>query len=154
MAFDAKTHGVVHFSLGDRLRVHVAVALGAVHARANVRGVIELYVRGRLESVNALPGDVFSARAIGRELLDLGLVGGDHLMAGHAEIDAGDAGVGPLIDAHVAIGTLHSIREMHFVRVGDGLDGFCPRAEEFPDRFGDRAMRRRENRRSLRGGLG
>ena len=61
VAFDAETHGVIDFSLGDGLRVHVAVAGGAIDAGANVRRVIELHMRGRLESVDALPGNVFAA---------------------------------------------------------------------------------------------
>ena len=63
VALNAKTHRVIHFALGHRLRVHVAVACGAIHARANVRRVIELHMRGRLESVNALPRNVLAARA-------------------------------------------------------------------------------------------
>ena len=137
MALNAKTHRMVHFSLGHRLRVHIAVARDAVHSRANVRRVIELHVRGRLESVNALPGNVFAARAVRCQFLDFRLVGGDHLVASHAEIDARDPGIRPLIHSHMAIGALHPVREMHFVRVGNGLDGFRTRTEEFPDRVAD-----------------
>jgi hypothetical protein len=152
VTFDAKAHGMVDFAFGHRLRVHVAMTFGAVHSGANMRRVIELRVSGRLESVNALPGNVLTARAVGRELLDLRVVHGDHLMAGHAEIDAGNASVRALIHADMAIRALHAIGEMHFVGVGNGLDGFGARSEELTDRVAHAAMRRRENRRRLPGG--
>ena len=142
----AKTHRVIDLTLGDRLRVHIAMAFGAVHSRSNVRRVIEFHVRGRLESVNALPRYVFAPCAVGRELFDLRFVGCDHLMARHAEIDARDSGVGTLIHTHMAVRALHPIGQMHFVRIGDGLFGLRARAEELPNRVADGAMRRRENR--------
>ncbi len=153
VAFNAKTHGVVHFALGDRLRVHIAMAFDAVHSRANVRRMIELHMRGRLESVDTLPWNVFASSTIGCELLNLRLVGGDHLMAGHAEIDARDSGIRAQVNTYVAVRALHSVRQMHFVRVRDGLNRFVAGAEKFPNRFGHGAMRRREDRRRLRGGL-
>lgn len=149
VALNAETHGVIHFSLGDGLRVHVAMAFRAIDARANVRRVIEFHVRGRVESVNALPWDVFTSGTICRKFLDFRLVCGDYLMAGHAEIDAGNARVRTLIDADVAIGTLHAVGEVNFVRVGDGLDRFAAPAEKFLHRIGHGAMRRSEQRRSL-----
>ena len=153
MAFDAKTHGVIHFSLGHRLRVHIAMALDAIHPRSNVRRMIELHVRGRLESVHALPGNILASRAIRGEFLNLRLVGGNHLMAGHAEIDAWDSGVGTLIHADVAVRALHTVRQMNFVRIGDGLNRFVAGAEKLPNRVRYSAMRRGEDRRGLRGGL-
>jgi len=134
MAFNAKTHRVIHLALGDRLRVHIAMAFGAVHSRSNVRRVIELHVRGGLKSVNSLPWNVLASRAIGRELFDLRLVGGDHLMARHAEVDARDSGVRALIHADMAVRALHPIGKVHFMGVGDGLHRLGARAEEFPNR--------------------
>ena len=124
MTFDAKPHGVVHFSLGNRQRAHVAVAFGAVDSRPDMGRMVELDVRGRFETVDPLPGDVLPARAIGRELLDFRLVGSDYLMARHAEIDAWNSRVRALIHAYVAIRALQAIGEVNFVRIGDRLDGF------------------------------
>ena len=70
---------------------------------------------------------------IGCELLNFGLVGGDDLMAGHAEIDAGDSRVGPLIDADVAVGALHAVGQMHFVRIGDGLNRLGSGCRKIPE---------------------
>ena len=154
MAFNAKTHRVIHLALGDRLRVHIAMAFGAVHSRSNVRRVIELHVRGGLKSVNSLPWNVLASRAIGRELFDLRLVGGDHLMARHAEVDARDSGVRALIHADMAVRALHPIGKVHFMGVGDGLHRLGARAEEFPNRVAHGPMRRGEDRRGLRRRLG
>ena len=146
VALHAKTHRVIDLTLGYRLRVHIAMAFGAVHSGPNVRRVIEFHMRGRLESVHALPRNVFAPRAVGCELLDLGFVGCDHLMAGHAEIDARDSGVGALIDAHMAVSALHPVGQMYFVGEGDRLFGLRARTEELPNRVADGAMRRGENR--------
>lgn len=141
----AKAHRVIDFALGDGLRRHVAVAHLAIDSRANVRRVIEFHVRRRLEAVDALPGNVLAAIEIRGDLLDLGLVRGDHPMAGHAEIDARDAGVGPLVDAHVAVDALQPIGEMHFVRESDRLNGRRSNAKVLANRVEDRGMSRGED---------
>jgi len=153
VTLDAETHRVIDLTLGDGLRMHVAMAFRAIDAGANVRGVIEFHMRGRLKSVDALPGNVFAAGLIACELLDFRLVRGDHLMASHAEIDAGDARVRTLIDADVAIGALQAVCQVHFVRVGDGLYGFAAAAKKFLHGVGDRAMLRGEDGRGLIRGL-
>ena len=137
----AKAHRVVYRTLGDGRFGHVAVAGGAIHTRANVRRVIEFHVRRRLKAINALPGDVFAARHVSGELLDFGLVGRDHLMAGHAEIHAGNARIRPLIHADMAIHALQAVRKMHFVRVSDGLHRLRADAEKFTDGVPDRSVR-------------
>lgn len=149
MAIDTETHRVIDFALRDGLCAHIAVTHGAIDARANVRRVIELHVRLRLEAVHALPGNVFAARFISSKLLDFRLIGGDHLMARHAEIDARDARIRTLIDSHMAIRALHSIAEVNFVGIGDGLDGSRADIKEIADGAGDRSMRWRENIRVL-----
>ena len=154
MTLHAESHGVVHHAHGHGLLGHIAVAFSAVHFCANVRRVIELHMRGRKKSVHSLPRDVFAARAIGRELLDLRLVGGDHLMASHTKIDARDSGVRASIDAHVAVCALHTIGQMHFVSVRDRLDGFLARTKELVNGVHDSAMLGREDRGTLRHRLG
>ena len=145
VAFDAKTHGVIDFALGDGHGVQVAVAFRAIHTGANMRSVIELHVRRRLEAVHALPGNILSARLVRREFLDFGLVGGDGLMASHANIDAGDARVRPLVDAGVAKDALEAVREVNLVRIRDRLDGRGAPSEKFPHSVPDAAMFGGEN---------
>src|ERR1700685_4099811 len=99
VALDAETHGVIDLTLGDGLRMHVAVALRAIDAGADVRGVIEFHMRGGLKAVNASPWDVLAAGLVDIQYLDFWLIRGHDLMAGHAEIDAGDARVRALINA-------------------------------------------------------
>src|ERR1700685_1993067 len=77
VALDAETHGVIDLTLGAGLRMHVAVALRAIDAGADVRGVIEFHMRGGLKAVDALPGDVLAAGLVGRQLLDFGLIRGE-----------------------------------------------------------------------------
>ena len=145
VAAHAKPHRVIHFSLCDGLLSHIAVAYGAIDSHADVRGVIELHMRRRLKAVHALPGNIFPARTVCGEFLNLRLVRGDHLMAGHAEIDAGDSRIGALVYANVAIGTLHAVAEMHFVRIGDRLHGCRAKTEKLADSGGNSAMLRCEN---------
>src|SRR5574337_620385 len=110
MAIEAIAHRQVHGADSYGLLRQVAVALGARHASPNVRCVVELHMRRGLEPVDALPGDVFTSRQVSRDLLDFRLVGRDDLVAGHAEIDAGNARVRPLVDSRMAIRTLHAVR--------------------------------------------
>lgn len=145
MAIGAKAHRVIHFALGDGLLPHIAVADRTIYARANVRRMIELDVRRWFEAVDSLPRNVLAACAIRRELLDLRLVRGNYLMASHTEIDARDPCVRTLIYADVAIGALHSIAEMHSVRVGDRLDRLGAKTKKFTDRIRDCGVRRRKN---------
>lgn len=103
----AEAHGVIYLALGHGLRGHIAVTLRAVDSRPNMRRVIEFHMRGRLETIHALPGYVLQASAISRKLLDLWFICGDHLMADHAKVNARNSGVGSLINAHMAIRTAH-----------------------------------------------
>lgn len=144
MASDAKPHRVVHFSFGYSLLPHIAMANRAIDPRPNMWGMIELYMSGGLEAVDALPGHVLTSRSVRREFLDFRFICGDHLMAGHAEIDARNPRIGPLIDADVTLRALHAVRQMHFVRVGDWLHGLGANSKKFADRVEDSGMRRRE----------
>ena len=64
VALNAETHGVVDFSLGYGLRVHVAVAGGAINAGADVRCVIELHMRRRFKSIHSLPRNVLATSLV------------------------------------------------------------------------------------------
>jgi hypothetical protein len=145
VAIDTETHGVIDFALGDGLLAHVAMTDRAIDAGANVRRVIKFHVRLGLEAIDTLPGNVLATRFVCGELFDFGLIGGDDLMAGHAEIDARYARVRPLVNTDMAIRALHSIAEMNFVGIRDGLDGLGANVKEFADGAGDRSMSRREH---------
>ena len=138
---------MIDFSLGYGLRVHVAVAGGAVDAGADVRGVIELHMSRRFKSVHTLPRNVLATCFVRCQLFDFGLVRGDDLMASHAEIYAGDSRIRPLIDAYVAIGALHAVGEMNLVGVGDRLNRLGAGSEEFADGVRHGAVLESENRR-------
>jgi len=144
MAISTKPHRVIDLAFRDCLLPHVAMAHRTIDPRPNVGRMIEPDMRGGLEPVDALPWDIFAPRFVSRELLDLWLVRGDHLMTRHAKIDAGNSRIGTLIDPHVAIRALHAVAEMHFMREGDRLDRFRARAEEFANGIGNRAVLRRE----------
>src|SRR5665213_1476971 len=103
VATDTKTHRVIHGALGYGRLGHVTVAGGAVNPCADVRGMIEPHVRRMLKTIDSLPRDVFASRLIRGQLFDFRLVGGDHLMARHAEIYAWNLSIRPLIHSYVAI---------------------------------------------------
>lgn len=145
MAIDTKPHRMVHFALRHRLLLHVAMANGAIHSRPDMRRMVELHVRGGLEAVHALPRDVLASRSVRREFLDLRFIGGDHLMAGHTEVDAWNSRIRALIDPNVALRTLHAVRQMNFMRISDRLDGFRANAKKFANSIVNRGMRRSEN---------
>jgi len=145
VTIDTKPHRVIHFSLCDRLLPHVAMTDRTIDPGADVRCVIEFHVRRRLKTIDPLPGNVLTPRAVCGKLLNLWLVRRDYLMAGHAETNARNSGVGALIHSDMAIGALHAVGEVHFVRVGNRLDGFGAKVKELPDGIRDGGMRRGEN---------
>lgn len=145
VTIDAKPHCVIHFSLCDRLLPHITMTDRTIDSGTDVRCVIKLHVRRRLETIDPLPGNVLTPRAVCGKLLDLWLVRSDHLMAGHAEINARDSGVGALIHSDMAIGALHAVGEVHFVRVGNRLNRLGAEVKEFPNGIRDGGMRRGEN---------
>ena len=97
------------------------MASGAIDAGADVRSVVEAHMRGLAVVVNADPGDVFPPRLIGSNFLDLRTIGGNRLMAAHADSHAGNARLWALIHSNVAKGARQPLRQMHFVGVGDRL---------------------------------
>jgi hypothetical protein len=140
VTLNAEAHVQIDGANGHRLLRQVTMTLSTGNARANVRGVIELHVRGRFKSVDALPRHVFSIVEVGGKFLDLGLAGRDYAMTVHAEIRAGDAGVGPLVDSYVAIGALHAIGNVDLMGELDRLNRFRTIAEELFHRFPYRAV--------------
>ncbi len=122
MTIHAEAHRVVDFANGYRLRRHVSMTDGAIHSSTDVRCMVESNMCGRLKAVYTLPGHILSAIAVGFELLNLRLIGGDCLMTGHAQADAGNPCVGPLVDTGMAIGALQSLLEMNLMRERNRLN--------------------------------
>jgi hypothetical protein len=121
VAVETKTHIQINFALSRGLLGQVAVAGGAIDPSADVGCVIKAHVRGFAVVVYAHPGNLFAARLEGGDLLDLGPVGGDRRVTAHADIHAGNACFGPLIDAHVTERARQPFGEVHGMGVSDGL---------------------------------
>jgi len=111
-------------------------------------------VRRRAVVINPLPRDLFAARQICSHFPDFRFLRRNGLVARHAELHTRDARHRTLLDARVAIRTLHTVCEMNFVRVGDGLNGLRPAVEEIPDSVSDAPVGRSEDGRNLLRRLG
>jgi len=140
MAIQAIAHIQVHDTLRGGLFGHIAVARGALHARTNVRSVIEPDVRRSAIVVNPLPRDVFTAREVGGNFLDLRLILGNDAVAHHAETDVGDAGNRPLVNSAVTRLALQTVCEMHLMRKSNRLYRLRPPAQEVQESVNRRTM--------------
>ena len=130
VAGKAVAHVQVYDALRGGLLGQITVARRTGHVRANMRRMIEPDMRVLAVVVDAHPGNVFMTRLKGGDFFDLGLVGSNHQVAGHAKFYAGDGGVGPHVGARVAIQALQVIGQMRFVREGDGLHGLRSQPQE------------------------
>jgi hypothetical protein len=147
----AKTHRVIHDTLGHGRFPHVAMTGGAVHFSANVGCVVEQDVGLFRPSVNPLPGGFFAPVVVRREKLDFRTVSGHSQVAEHAGFHAGNARNGSARSAVVTKVTRQSdLVQMQLVRVSDRLFRFRPDAEEMPDGLTKGAVRRREDGRFRR----
>jgi len=70
-------------------------------------------------------------------------------MTVHTEIDVRDSSIGTLVDTDVTVGALHAVTEVHFMRVGNGLDGPRTEVKKIPNGIGNGGMRWGENIRGL-----
>ena len=102
VAAKAIAHVQVHGTNRRDLLQQIPMAIRAGDARADVRCVIKLDVSRGAVVVNAYPGDVFTTRLVTGHFPDFRPIFGDHQMAAHAELHAGDGGIRPLIHASVA----------------------------------------------------
>src|SRR5450631_3659171 len=98
------------------------MAHGAINPGADVRSMVEAHVRRFAVVVNPHPGNLLTARLVRGNLLDLGTIGGNRLVATHADIHPGDPGLGALIHAYVAERTRQALSQMHGMSVGDWMD--------------------------------
>jgi hypothetical protein len=118
---EAKAHIHIHESPGGGFLGHIAMTSRTGHVRADVRRMIEKDVRRGTVVVHAHPGNIFAAIFVGCQLLNLGPVRGDDLMAGHAKLHVRNCGFGAGIHADMAGLAFESFGEMHLVRVGNRL---------------------------------
>lgn len=123
MAANAVAHVQVHRTHRDGLLGHVAMARRAIDSRANMRRVIEFHVRRLLKLVDALPRNVLSLGLVGGDLFDFGMVCIDRDVTRHADGHAGDCRIGSLVDPCVAEGAREQVgtSDMNFVGKSDGL---------------------------------
>ena len=146
VTINAKAHRYVHRARGDGYLRHVSVANLAVHARADVRRVIELEVRQCSETIYALPGDFFASLEVRGQFFNFGFVRGDDLVTGHTDLDAWNAGVRPRIRSHMTIGTMHpDFYKVDFVRVRNRLLGRGAPVEKIAPGIGQARMSRSEH---------
>src|SRR5438045_6518278 len=119
VAVETITHIQVDGADGHRLLRHVPVARLAIDPGADVGPVVELDVGRLTVVVDALPGYIFASLEVSRESPDLRTVGGNELMARHAELHARQVGVRTRVYSGVAVDALHAIRQVELVRIGD-----------------------------------
>ena len=143
MASNAKTPRVIHGTHRDRLLRHIAVTRRALHARTNMRRVIELHVRRGLKSVYALPRNVLPLGLIRRNLFDFNIIGINRRMARRAYGNAWNRGVWSLIHAYVAERALQTARQMNLVCKGNRLHSLGMNVEKFANCVGCGAVGRR-----------
>jgi len=144
---NAVPHRQVHRPHRHRLLTQIAVAFRARHARPNMRRVIEKHMSLRHEPVHPLPWHVLAFVVIRRQFLDSRFVFGDHPVAGHAELRAGNPRIRPLIHARVAHHALQSVRDVNIMRELDRLDRLRTVIKKFGDRVANGTVCRCKNRR-------
>ena len=109
MTLDAEAHRMIDDAFGDSHLLEIAMAIGTVDRRFDVRRVIESHVRLFHETVNPLPRHIFAAFPMIAKGLNARVVGiADIVMARHTQADAGNAGARALRDAFMAVQTLQS----------------------------------------------
>ena len=153
VAVEAIAHVQVDDADCGRLLSHVPVARLAIDSGTDVGRVVELDVGRLTVVVDALPGYIFASLEVSREFPDLRTVGGNELMARHAEPHARQFGVRTRVYSGVAVDALHAVRQVDLVRIGDGLDRRPASPEEVPNGIERCTVRRREHRGAWRGGL-
>ena len=140
MAIHAEAHRVVDLACGYRLGAHVSVARNTIHSRADMGRMIELDVGGGFKAVHALPRHVLATIPVAFKLLNLRLVRGNRLMAGHTQIHARNLCVGPSIHARMTIDASQSFLEMNLMREGNRLNRRLSPAKILTNGRGNRAM--------------
>src|SRR6185437_4582235 len=121
VAFDTKTHVQIYFAFRGGLLSHIAMAGGTVYSCADVRRMIESHMGRGAVVIYPNPWNVFAARLIGGNLLDLRVIRIDGHVAGHTERHIGNLCFGSLIDPHVARCALQPVGQMNRMRVCDRL---------------------------------
>jgi len=153
MATQAIAHIQIHRAHRDRHVFHVAVAVGAVNAGADVRRVVKLDVSRRAESVNPLPGHIQPCIENCRELDDLRTILGEKRMTAHAELVARQTRHRAAVHAFVTSGACNLVFNMNLVSEGNRLHGRLAPAKEILHRLQDGGVGWAEYFRSINGRL-
>jgi len=154
VAAEAKTHIDLDCADSNFHLRNVSVAGGAIDARPNVGSVVELDMGRGCETIDALPGHILAGIEIRCELLDLGAVCRQQLVAAHTQLVTRDAGNRPLLHPGVTDDAINPLREMFVVRKRDGLDRRSAPSEKLPHRIGDRRVLRGKDLSFRQGGIG
>ncbi len=151
MALNTESHGVIDYAFSNGHFCHISVARRTLHLCTDMRCVIETDVSFIRPSVNALPWNFLAARFICGNLLDLGFICCDRLVAHHAVLHARYACHRTLRYPSVAEITFELCDfNMRFVLVRDWLNGLAPYKEEVAYCFAQRRVRGRKYLRRLR----
>lgn len=102
--------------------------------------MIELHMGRGSETVDPLPGDIKAGVVISRQLLDLGTIRRKYLVAGHAQLDAGNSRHRTFVDGDMTCRAVDPARYMFAMRKRDRLYGCSAPANEFPNRVGHRGV--------------
>lgn len=125
---------------------NIAVTLRAGHGGGDVRSVVKPHVSFVIPSINALPGNIFTAIEICRDLLNRRFVRCDSLVTGHAPSNVWDDGLWPGDRAGMTIEALHlCLSDMRAVIVGNRLVRFGAQSEKMPHCHRDTCMCRGED---------
>ena len=145
VTIEAKAHGHIHRAHGDSCLSHVSVANLAVHARADVRRMIELDVRQRAVTIYSLPRDFLISLEVRGHFFNFGFVSGDDLVTGHTDLDTWDSCVRSRIHSHMTIGTMHpNFYKVDFVCVRNRLHRFGAPVEKIAQGIGQCRVSRSE----------
>jgi hypothetical protein len=118
-----RSHVVLYERLCGSGLCHVTMTPGALHASANMRGMLKLHQSGGFKTIHALPGNFAPRGGKLGDLLDLRIAGSDFSVTQHTLGYRRDCRARTGVGATVTIQALQSMLDVYFVRVGDGLFG-------------------------------
>ena len=150
VAINAKAHRVIDHALRNRHLHQITVTSRTLHLRPDMRRVIESHVSLSDESVDTLPGKVFSTFRMIAQRLDSRITRVPNiLMTAHADIDARNSRSRPLAHAGMAGITIDAdIIGMDLMREIDRLLRLGLDVQEISGRISESRMRSSKYRRT------
>lgn len=154
MTIQTETHRVFDGASRNSHLADVAMAGGALHFCANMRGVIEANMRFFGPARDAFPRNVLAALVVTVQFDDLRMIGDGFFMAGPARPNIGNGRLGSASRSDVAIDTIEfGDFQMDAVNESDRLLRFGTVSDEVLCGFQKGLMRRRENAAFIATGL-